>query len=480
MMNSRARLLALLSLLAATLLTELLYLPAAAGGFLGDDFWYLESARTLPWLQHPSASLLLWKILDPLFGFRPVFYHLLSLVLHLGCIALLGGLVFTISQDLRAALASAVLFAALPFPAEAVAWISASSTLLSAGFSLGALIAYHRWTRQGNWLWLGLLLALSALAMFCHESAFLLPWLLPIMDLALQGLTKPDRPRLIAWSSVAALGLILWSFHGIFLASPFDLPVKGFQFTEAASNLTRNLFVLCWPVLPQGKPVWASGLWTLSVAGVLGLGLVRAWRSPALLAAAAWFVLTLIPAAFQGRIGPENECSRILYFPALGLAALLGIALTRERSWPAVAAGVPVLLLALALALWSREPWVQAGKLSNRLARDFQALPLPLEPGDALLLSGVPLAFHGPAFLPNSYTLSLALSLARFPEGFRGRGPAEREQLPLYVISPMAPASEAEGLPLPRLRQLRRAPAHDFRYRLIWQYLRGAFTVVTP
>ena len=492
-MTSRARLSVLLGLLAATLATELLYLPAATGGFLGNDFQYLDQAQTVPFFGHPWLALrngafdcfrpvasLLWSILYSRFGLHPLPYHLFSIGLHLLITLLLVVWVYQISDDPAAAGVAGLLFAVLPSHPEAVIWISANADLLASVFCLAAFMAYHRFSQSENWGWFGLTLVFSALAMLSKEFAFLLPLLIPIPDLARPGRKRPARNRWLAWGCLVGLAAVLWVVRTVLSAGQFSHPPGLSPLGQAPWNWLANLWTLLWPRVPQGQPILAAGLWTLAVAAMLGLGLLRNRRTPALLAPAALLLLGLVPGSVFNRVGPEAEFSRILYFPALGLAAVLGIALTRDRSWPAWAVGAPAVLIAFVLAFWSVQPWTQAGKLSLRLAKDFQGLSLPLEKGDALMVGGVPLAFHGAPFHSNSYTLSVALALARFPEEFLQRGFAEREQLPLYAISPMVPPIEAKMLTIPRLRQLKRGSAQDFRYRILWQYLRGTFTVVNP
>jgi hypothetical protein len=492
-MTLRARLIALAFLLAATLATELLYLPAAGGGFLGDDFSHLDQAQTVPFFQHPGLALhqgafdyfqpvpaLLWNILYSLFGLHPLPYHLFSIGLHLLVTSLLLLWVDQIAEDPLAAGVAGLFFAVLPSHPEAVTWISANADLLASVFSLAAIMAYHRFSQRQNWRWFAVAILSSALAMLSKEFAFLLPLLIPLFDLTRPGRVRPDRNRLIAWGALWVLAAVLWAARTAPAAGQFSQPTGLSPISQFPWNWLANFWTLLWPRVPQSRPVFAAGLWTLAVAGILALGLIRRFRTPALLAPAALLVLGLVPGSVLNRVGPEAEFSRILYFPSLGLAALLGIALTRDRSWPALAVGVPAALIAFVLTLWSAQPWVQAGNLSLSLAKNFQGLSLPLEKGDALLVAGVPLALHGAAFHNNSYTLSVALSLAQFPEEFRRRGFTEREQLPLYAISPAVPAIEAEMLTIPRLRRLKRGEDQDFRYRLIWQYLRGTFTVVNP
>jgi len=208
-MISRARLVALLFLLAATLATELLYLPAATGGFLRDDFRYLDQAQTIPFSQHPWLALrkgafhyfrpvysMLWSILYSLFGLHPLPYHLFSLGLHLLITILLALWVDQITEDPFAAGVAGLFFAVLPPHPEVVIWISANVDLLASVFSLGAIMAYHRFSQRQNWWWFAITLLSSALAMLSKEFAFLLPLLIPLFDLTRKGLVRPDRNRL--------------------------------------------------------------------------------------------------------------------------------------------------------------------------------------------------------------------------------------------------------------------------------------------
>jgi hypothetical protein len=153
-MISRARLVALLFLLSATLATELLYLPAATGGFLCDDFRYLDQAQTIPFSQHPWLALRKGAF----YYFRPVYSMLWSILyslfgLHLLITILLALWVYQITEEPLAAGVAGLFFAVLPSHPEVVIWISANVDLLASVFSLGAIMAYHRFSQRQNWWW---------------------------------------------------------------------------------------------------------------------------------------------------------------------------------------------------------------------------------------------------------------------------------------------------------------------------------------
>lgn len=88
-MSVRASLLRSAFWLTVILTTSILYLPGAVGGFLCDDFWYLDQAQTISLSQHPWLALrkahyyyfrpvpsLLWSILYATFALPPLPYHL--------------------------------------------------------------------------------------------------------------------------------------------------------------------------------------------------------------------------------------------------------------------------------------------------------------------------------------------------------------------------------------------------------------------
>ena len=146
------------------LLVFLAYLPALRGGFVwDDDSWTTRiigllrdtSGLRLIWFQptalqqyYPLSGTTFW--LDyQLWKFWTTPYHVENVLLH----ALAALLFWRLLLRLRvpgAWLASA-LFALHPVMVESVAWITERKNVLSLVFYLGALLAYLRDARGGQW-----------------------------------------------------------------------------------------------------------------------------------------------------------------------------------------------------------------------------------------------------------------------------------------------------------------------------------------
>lgn len=377
--------------------------------------------------------------------------------------------VYQLTQEEIPAKAAGLFFAVFPSHPEVVTWIRANVDLLASAFSLLALLAYQHWRKNHGWRWLGLMLSASALAMLSKEFAYLLPLLIPLFDLFATRPAKPDKTRLAVWGLVLGLAATFWLIKSKFALGQLSHPTGVSPLSQAPWNWLSNLNAILWPKLPLDRPAAASALWTLASLGLLSLNLLRPRRRLYLFAPTVLLLTGLVPGSVVNRVGPEGEFSRMLYFPCLGLAALLGTAVCRERLRLAVAIGLPAWLIAFLLSWWTAQPWITAGKLSTQLHSDFQQLKLPLHPGDSLFVAGVPIAVHSAVFHNNSYTLSVALSIARFPEEFRRRGFDQRNELPLYAISPAVPEIEARMLTIPRLRRLKTARMDAFDHRLLWQ-----------
>src|SRR6266550_4371484 len=133
--------------------TMLAYQPAGHGGFVWDDEPNIASAelRSLDglrriWFQpratqqyqplHYSSSWLQQRLI----GNSPSGYHLVNLLLHIGCVVL----VLKILRFLRVpgAELAAIIFALHPVNVETVAWIAERKNTLSGIFALAATLCY--------------------------------------------------------------------------------------------------------------------------------------------------------------------------------------------------------------------------------------------------------------------------------------------------------------------------------------------------
>src|SRR5262249_19556387 len=135
------------------MVTLLAYQPAWHGGLLWDDDAHVEGyeLRTLDGLRRiwfvPRTTQQYYPVLHTsfwlqqrLWGESTTGYHLVNLVLHIGCAVL----VLKILRFLRipGAELAAIIFALHPVNVETVAWISERKNTLSGLFGLAATLSY--------------------------------------------------------------------------------------------------------------------------------------------------------------------------------------------------------------------------------------------------------------------------------------------------------------------------------------------------
>src|SRR5215831_3062517 len=133
--------------------TMLAYQPAWHGGFVWDDaaniaspelrtfdglrrIWFVPRATQQYQPLHYSSSWLQERVV----GDSPTGYHVVNLLLHIGCVVL----VLKILRFLRipGAELAAIIFALHPVNVETVAWIAERKNTLSGIFALAATLSY--------------------------------------------------------------------------------------------------------------------------------------------------------------------------------------------------------------------------------------------------------------------------------------------------------------------------------------------------
>jgi tetratricopeptide (TPR) repeat protein len=170
------------------------YATAPANGFVWDDHKVIQKGRLIGSLRNVPAlfshdtmynsdggafqakaaidtyrplTMTTFFVEHALWGKRPVGYHVVSVLVHLGCVLLLFAVGVRLGASKDAAALGAMLFAVHPAIGEAVHWVNGRSDPLSVLFLLLAL-----------WAWLrGHGVATAAcvlLATLCKETAFVL------------------------------------------------------------------------------------------------------------------------------------------------------------------------------------------------------------------------------------------------------------------------------------------------------------------
>jgi hypothetical protein len=432
--------------LAAVAAALICYQGALRYFFSQDDFLGLAHASGLaPRLTQPwryIANQAVWDWMAPFGPTRPAPYHLLSLLAHAMCTALLYG---ALARRFApwSALVGATFFAVHPAHYTAVYWISAVGDPLALCFGL---LALRLQLRSDRWRWLAVLL--FAVSLLCKESLILLPVLLvacrawPIGGARPQ--TKPANGVVIAMTAVSLAYVayfIAFAYRTYFVSSAAHAPERAAHAAYAlggGGTLWTNLLTyLGWTVtfaLPVVKgfsdavdPAVFPWAVAAAVAWVVGLALpglrARGWA----IGGIAWCLLVLPVLPLR-----NHTYHYYLYAPlagaALCVASLVDWALSprgRERdsgarpaAWP-IAALLSLLLAANGLLLVRKietmpfvlpelraDPTVDRARIARNACADLAQARLP---------AGVTLLFWSPQ----------AASIGPHGEALGSRAPAE-------------------------------------------------------
>ena len=351
----------------------------AENRFLEDpaNVWQVLTGQTL---ANPSVvngrrpAVLATYFLDRAWhGLKPAGFRATSLVLHLGCVALLMLLLWRLTQQRFLAAAAGVLFGLHPVLSEAVHAPGFRADVLCFFFILASLHLFmdtgtHAAAkRAGGILCLGL-------ALLSKETAVVFPFVLGVLMVLFPGVFPAERrARFSMWMGclgVAAGFFVLWALL------PTDLQAAGgswngesLQFPETVFSIpalwtrTLRLLLVPWPlnVTPAFKPVNSP----FSVSVVLGLGWMvfcgwGAWvarRSlPVLTLGLAWMGIFFVPVS---NLWPllHPVADRYFYPIVPGFAVLAAWVLSQQSRTGrglglAALAALYALLLGLRLGQW--------------------------------------------------------------------------------------------------------------------------------
>jgi protein O-mannosyl-transferase len=357
--------------------------------------WFFEGVQTENYYR--PLKLLAYSVEYHLFGFHPTYWHVASIVLHVGVVAAAYLLVRDLSSR-RLAFWSGLLFALHPVHVEAVAWIAGGQDLLCGQALLFATWLYHL-GRSGAppRLYFGLSAALFFLGLLAKEVALTFPAVILAYDFFYRGTSL--REMLQAWRRYipyfAALGVYsLLRVHAI----------KGFAPVTSGMRLTPTEMVLSVPVLAvkyiglallpihlnywhvykpvqvlSWKPLAAATFVTALVAAAFRLRRVQ----PALSFALAWFWLTLTPVLAIPKVSGNVFTERYLYIPSFAYCVFAGwgfLWVREKASGPtlrrAVYAGLVIVLLSyVALAVRRIPDWHDTLTLMQKTAKQSPDSP---------------------------------------------------------------------------------------------------------
>jgi Tfp pilus assembly protein PilF len=231
------------------LLTALTYRGALRNNFVWDDTHTIVNNRAIDsllaapnWFTQPETTSTLrepnyrpvlvasFAVDVALWGRRPAGFHAMNIAIHLGVVLLTFLLAFRAWGRPASALAAAALVALHPINGEAVNYLSARSSLLSAAFILAAVAA---WDTSGaprrSFGRTVASLGLGLLALGVKETAVVLPALIIIWDRLTARAEVPWAERLRRswpwWALVVAY--MAWRHVVLSESTPVDLMGDG-------------------------------------------------------------------------------------------------------------------------------------------------------------------------------------------------------------------------------------------------------------
>jgi protein O-mannosyl-transferase len=299
--------------------TILAYQPAWNGGLLWDDDANIATPelRSLDGLRRiwfePRTTQQYYPLLyssywlqQRLWGDSPTGYHLVNLLLHIGCVVL----VLKILRLLRipGAELAAIIFALHPVNVETVAWIAERKNTLSGVFGLAATLWYLKFDEDRSRRSYTLALALFFFGLLSKTAIVALPlaWLVIFWWKRSAVSWRRDVVPLIPFFFLsAAAGLMTsWVEYGnmgykarILALSPLDrclIAGRAFWFQLGKLLWPSNL-IFVYPRWEINAAVWSQYLFPLAVLGLLGiLWSLRRWsRAP--LAGVLVYIFLLLP-----------------------------------------------------------------------------------------------------------------------------------------------------------------------------------------
>lgn len=362
------------------------------------------------------------------FGNVPQPFHLADMLLHVLATLLIAATLAVWRPSSTWIVPAAGLFAVHPAASEAVASMVGRADLLASLCFLGALYlhlrsALGRGVRRG----VGWTIGLLAAALLCKEYAVAFPFVLIVVDLALEASGNSDprhrAARRTVWlGALAALGLYLVTRYLLFgqLGSVpmlgagdqplFDKPWLARASTALSLYLTSGRLVFCpWPLSHfynlGSLPVLDSPFAPRALGGIALIAALVAWsiarlrrqRDPWPAIASSIFVLTLAPSLNLFSLAGVLYAERYLYLPLAAVALWLGTALerlatlrtlARSAAWILIAVGAPMTALrvdqwrsseTLARATVAHYPqaataWVEIGLAAGTEGRTAEAI----------------------------------------------------------------------------------------------------------
>lgn len=362
------------------------YQPAWNGRAVLDDWDHMITTKAMQslsglselWFQphttrqyHPIVDTVYW-IESNLWGWYPLGYHLVNILLHVASALLLVRVLSKL--EIPGAWFAGAIFALHPVHVESVAWMVELKNTLSGFFFFACILAYLRFDERRNWqsyvlvvVWFVLgVLSKAIVATFPVVVLILFWWkrrtltwrrdvrpLLPFIALgALSG-------ALTAWMERALSGAVGTEFQLTALERTL-IAGRAFWFYLAKLLWPTNL-TMFYPRWQVDAQVWWQYLFPIAAVALFVVAWIFRNKNRWLLAALFFFgglILPLIGFFNVNFFRFSFVADHFQYLPSLGvivpLAAGWSMAMARSRDWQRAGFGVfaGVIITALAILTW--------------------------------------------------------------------------------------------------------------------------------
>lgn len=331
-------------------ITLAVYAPALFHGFVWDDYPHVLMNGLIPradglnriWFhlefqQYQPLQLTTHWFEYRIWGFNPLGYHAVNIVLHAGVGLLLWRVL--LSLKVPAAWLCAAIFLVHPVNAETAAYVTERRNLLSGACYFAAMLCWFRFEERGEKRWYVAALAIFFLGLFAKTVICSLPVILLLLRW-MRGL--PVRPKHV----IQVVPFFIVALPLAMLTAFMEKYLIGANGYEWAFTVPQRLIIcghalwfyawkIVWPVnLMFFYPRWNvdAADWTqwLYVAGafLVGLSLIpithRFGRRPA--AALLYFAITLFPALGFANVYPQRfsfVADHFQYLATIGIITLV-------------------------------------------------------------------------------------------------------------------------------------------------------------
>ncbi len=348
---------------------------------------------------HPLTSLS-HRLDVHLFGMKPRYHLLTSVLLHILNCLLLFGVLYKMTGVVWQSACVAALFAVHPLNVESVAWVSERKNVLSTCFWMLTLLAYYQYTRKpllSNYL---LTLMVYLLGLLAKPMLVTLPFVFLLLDFWPLKRLRLDRARPTpdqtghALPSMGAghpyLYLVLEKIP-FFILSAISIKISALSFKNPlisleavplslrlANGVVSYISYLGKLMLPYDLAAyypypdridsWQTTVAVIILGTVSGLVLWKARKLPYLAVGWLWFVGTLVPVLglIQAGLWPALA-DRYAYVPQIGIFIMCGWGVGEVMDRWRISDALVRMTAVIAVIVLAVVAWHQVGYWKNSL-----------------------------------------------------------------------------------------------------------------